>query len=68
MNALIGCLIIAGILYGIFVDSTFWKIYGAVIVCYTGFVLWQRDARENPKRKTILIATWNQPSDPTAYV
>ena len=68
MNAFKGCLILASLLYGIFVDSTFWKIYGAVVACYFVFVLWQRDGRENPKRKTLLISTWNQPSDPTAYV
>ena len=58
MNALIGLLILAGLLYGIFVDLTFWKIYGTLVVVYTAFVLWQRDAKENPKRKTLLISTW----------
>ena len=68
MNALYGLLWLAGLIYGIFVDSTFWKIYGVVVFCYFCFVLWQRDARENPKRKTMLISTWNTPSNPTAYV
>ena len=60
MNAFKGCLILAGILYGIFVDGTFWKYYAAVVACYVVFVLVQRDGRENPKRKTILIGTWNR--------
>merc|ERR1712176_79229 len=29
---------------------------------------WQRDAKENPKRKTLLAATWGQPSDPSSQV
>ena len=59
MNALFGLFIVAGIIYGIFVDATFWKIYGLLVVCYTFFVLAQRNTRENPKRKTILISTWS---------
>ena len=59
MNAFKGCLILAGILYGIFVDGTFWKLYAVVVVCYMTFVLVQRNGKDNPKRKTILIGTWN---------
>ena len=59
MNGLKGCAILAGILYGIFVDGTFWKWYAAVVCAYMVFVLVQRDGRENPKRKTLLIGTWN---------
>ena len=40
MNAFKGCLILAGILYGIFVDATFMKYYAAVVVTYMSFVLW----------------------------
>lgn len=68
MNALIGLMILTGIIYGIFVDATFWKIYALVVSIYLIFVLWQRDARDNPKRKTILISTWDQPSDPTSNI
>lgn len=59
MNAFKGCFILAGILYGIFVDATFWKFYAAVVVSYLVFVLVQREGRDNPKRKTMTIATWN---------
>ena len=60
MNALFGLLIVAGIIYGIFIDATFWKIYALLVTLYTIFVLYQRDARENPKRKTILMSTWSR--------
>ena len=60
MNALFGCWLLTCILYGIFVDGTYWKIYGALLVAYFAFVRWQMDARENPKRKTMLISTWNR--------
>ena len=59
MNALIGLLILSGVVYGIVVDGTFWKIYAVLASVYLVYSLWQRDARENPKRKTILISTWN---------
>jgi len=53
-------MILAGIIYGIFVDGTFWKIYATLVTVYLGFVLWQRDSKENPKRKTILASTWSR--------
>lgn len=68
MNALFGLMIVAGMIYGAMVDGTFWKIYGVLVVVYLVFVIMQRDAKENPKRKTILMATWSQPSDPTSNI
>ena len=60
MNALIGLLLLAGVLYGALVDGTFWKIYGVLVTVYLVFVMLARDIRENPKRKTILAATWSR--------
>ena len=60
MNALIGLLLLAGVLYGALVDGTFWKIYGVLVTLYLVFVMLARDIRENPKRKTILAATWSR--------
>lgn len=68
MNALLGLLIAAGVVYGVWIDATFWKIYGVMVFFYTIFVLYQRDRKENPKRKTIVISSWNQPNDPTSNV
>ena len=59
MNGFKGCAILAAILYGIFVDGTYLKWFAAVVCCYTVFVLVYRDGKENPKRKTLLIGTWN---------
>ena len=39
MNALIGLLILTGMIYGIFIDATFWKIYGVLVVLYLIFVM-----------------------------
>ena len=58
MNALWGLMIVAGIIYGILVDATFLKIYGALVLVYGTFVLLQRDKGDNGKRKTILMSTW----------
>ena len=58
MNALVGLLILAGIIYGLLVDPTFWIIYSILVTLYTLFVTKQVDPKENPKRKTILISTW----------
>ena len=59
MNALIGLLILTGIIYGIWVDATFWTIYALVLTIYTIFVTTQKNSKENPKRKTVMISTWN---------
>ena len=60
MNALIGLMILAGILYGILVDGTFWKIYSVLVTLYLIFVLMYREKRTNVKRKTILMSTWDR--------
>ena len=59
MNALVGLLILAGILYGILVDGTFWKIYSVLVTLYLIFVLMYREKRTNIKRKTLLMSTWD---------
>ena len=60
MNALFGLFIAAGVVYGVLIDGTFWKIYGVMVFFYAIFVLYQRDRKENPKRKTITISSWNR--------
>ena len=59
MNALIALLLMAGVVYGIWIDGTFWKIYGTMVAVYTVFVFMQKDKRENPMRKTLTIAQWS---------
>jgi ABC-type transport system involved in Fe-S cluster assembly fused permease/ATPase subunit len=59
MNALFGIGIAASIIHGVLFDGTFWKIYGVLLVVYLLFVLVTRDMRDNPKRKTIMAATWS---------
>ena len=58
MGALSGLLIVTGVLYGLFVDFTFWKIFAAVVTLYFIFIMLYRNKRDNGKRKTILISTW----------
>jgi hypothetical protein len=58
MNALIGIGYVSLCLHGIFIDSTWFKIYTVLFLCYLGFVIKNRDMRDNPKRKTLNIATW----------
>ena len=59
MNALIVLLLIAGIIYGMLFDGTFWKIYAILVSGYLIFVLVSRDTKENPNRKTIMISSWD---------
>ena len=59
MNALWGIGLASNILYGVFVDGTYWKIYFALLALYTVFFFSQRVTRDNGKRKTIMISTWN---------
>ena len=67
-NALLFTCLFSGVIYGIVIDGTFWKIYAVLVALYSIYVLVQRDTKENPRRKTILISTWDQPDDPSAYV
>ena len=39
MNALIGLLILSGVVYGIVVDGTFWKIYAVLASVYLVYSL-----------------------------
>ena len=67
-NALEVLLLVAGIIYGIFYDATFWKIYCIVVTVYTLFVMIMRDSRDNNMRKTMTLASWDMPTDPTSYI
>ena len=58
MNAFIGLLILCGIIYGIFIDGTFWKLYGALVLAWFIIVILRNNTRENTKRKSILVSTW----------
>ena len=69
VNALlvIGC--ISGILYGIFVDGTYFKIFFALLAIYTVvFGHFLVDRRDATKRKNMNITCWNAPADPSTYV
>ena len=67
-NALEVLLLVAGIIYGIFYDATFWKIYCIVVTLYTLFVMMMRDTKDNTIRKTMTLASWDMPGDPTSYI
>ena len=58
MNALWGLFILAGLIYGIFIDGTFWKIYLVLVIAYYIFTMVYRNSRDNILRKTIMISTW----------
>lgn len=60
MNALFGISIFTAILYGIFVDGTYFKIYFAVLALYylvTQVIL--KNTKNITKRKNIMVATWS---------
>jgi hypothetical protein len=59
INAFWGVAIVAQILYGLLIDSTWWKIYGFCVFCYFIFVVKQRNLKENPTRKNLMISMWN---------
>lgn len=68
INACLGVGYAAALVYGMLVDGVYWKIYCCLLVCYLAFVTLTRETRDNPKRKTLTIATWNEASDPTSYM
>lgn len=79
MNAFYGLAIAASLIHGILFDGSFWKIYFCNLFIYTLFVMLTRSTKENPKRKTLMIATWNgkhlktfyyfiESSNPTSFI
>ena len=60
MNAFFGIAIITGIIYGIFIDGTYFKIYFGLLAIYhvvTQHILINR--KELTKRKGILVTSWD---------
>ncbi|CDW81108.1 2-oxo acid dehydrogenase acyltransferase [Stylonychia lemnae] len=69
MNTFIILGFISAILYGIFVDGTYFKIYFSLVALYIvifNFIF--IDKKSIPKRKNITAVTWSSPSDPTSYI
>ncbi len=59
INALFGLAYLTHFIKVILFDFTWLKIYFSIVVVYLVFVLVTRNMKENPKRKTLMIATWN---------
>ena len=60
MNALFGVGFVSGIVYGLLVDGTYFKIYAVILLFYTvvfNFIL--IDRTHFTKRKNINVTSWN---------
>jgi hypothetical protein len=76
MNSFIGIGILTAILYGIYVDGTFFKMYIILLVIYTILTQIGSYSRYNNGRKKCTISTWNGlfffkllgPNDPEIFV
>jgi len=55
-------------IYGLFFDWGYWKIFFTNLIIYFIFVMVTRSGKENPKRKTLMIASWNESSNPTSFI
>ena len=70
MNAFFGGGLLTALLYGIFIDGTFFKLYFVVLALYT-FICNSSlciNQKEITKRKNITITSWDAPGDPSAYL
>ena len=68
MWALTTLAIITSILYGLFYDATWWKLYGIVIIAYyviTQLLPW--NYYDNTLRRKLCIVQWEYPSDPSCF-
>ena len=59
MNALLGIGLFSTVIHSLIYDWTFLKIYLLLLPLYLVFILLTRNIKENPKRKTLMLATWN---------
>ena len=59
MNALLGIGLFSTVIHSLIYDWTFLKIYLQLLPLYLVFILLTRNLKENPKRKTLMQATWN---------
>mgnify|MGYP007070401105 CR=1 FL=1 len=59
MNALFGIAIASSLMNGLLNDGTYWLIYIMCLVIWTIFIVKTKNPRENGKRKTLMLATWN---------
>lgn len=58
-NALFGLAILATLIKSYFYDSTWLIIYAILIIAYTVFVSKNIVKKDNSKRKTLMISSWN---------
>jgi hypothetical protein len=59
MNALLGIGLFSTVIHSLIYDWTFLKIYLLLLPLYLVFILLTKNIKENPKRKTLMLATWN---------
>ena len=59
MNALVGIGIFSSFIHCLTCDFKFLIIYFTLIALYSVFMIKSRVGRDNGKRKTLMIATWN---------
>jgi hypothetical protein len=60
MNALFGVAAISGVVYGILVDGTYFKIFFAILAFYTVvFNYLLVDHKQTTRRKNINVTAWN---------
>eukprot|EP00826_Nyctotherus_ovalis_P024245 TRINITY_DN1877_c0_g1_i15.p4 TRINITY_DN1877_c0_g1~~TRINITY_DN1877_c0_g1_i15.p4 ORF type:complete len:128 (+),score=38.32 TRINITY_DN1877_c0_g1_i15:204-587(+) len=64
MKTFIGIGLVTAIIYWIFIDGTYLKIYLLLLLIYTIFTQIGTLTRYNNSRKKCNIATWNGPNDP----
>jgi hypothetical protein len=59
MNALQGCSVAAAVIYGLFVDGTYFKIFLAIVAIYTLVTqVLLKKPKDITKRKNIMVASW----------
>ena len=59
MNAFKGIAIVSAIIYGIFVDATYFKIYAVLMLAYIILTQIGTSSKYNNPRKKCNIASWN---------
>jgi hypothetical protein len=60
--------ILTSIIHSLIYDTTYWRIYLTNVLLYSAFVILTRNSKENPKKKSLWIASFDDSNSPKSNI